>query len=153
MAQSVQQTIEIPLLPFRRLGCAGSASSSGAGVEKTAVSHIALVRSRVQTWRTRLRSHSCSLSMLVYVHVRQVPQVQSWKRQLKSHSCSPLTLGLGVQVSRFHRCSLRGDSRDPTVAARSCRSCSTLTRWSMSWLWFTCLSLFNDSFCDGCASF
>ena len=25
MAQTVQQTIEIPLLPFRRLGCAGSA--------------------------------------------------------------------------------------------------------------------------------
>ena len=37
MAQSIQQTIEIPLLP-------GSASSSGAGMEKTAVSHIALVR-------------------------------------------------------------------------------------------------------------
>ena len=44
MAQSFQQTIEIPLLPFRRIGCAGSASSSGASVEKTAVSHIALVR-------------------------------------------------------------------------------------------------------------
>ena len=43
VAQTIQQTIEIPLLPFRRLGCAGSASSSGAGVEKTAVSHIALV--------------------------------------------------------------------------------------------------------------
>ena len=42
MAQTVLQTIEIPLLPFRRLCCAGSASSSVAGVEKTAVSHIAL---------------------------------------------------------------------------------------------------------------
>ena len=42
MAQAVQQTIEIPLLPFRRFCCAGSASSLVAGVEKTAVSHIAV---------------------------------------------------------------------------------------------------------------
>ena len=34
--------------------------------------------SRVQTWRTRLRSHSCSSSTLVSVQDRQVSQVQSW---------------------------------------------------------------------------
>ena len=58
-------------------------------------------------------------------------------------------LGLGVQVSRFHRCSLRGDSRDPTVAAHSCRSCRTLTRWSMSRLWFTCLLRLFMAVCTG----
>ena len=47
MAHAIQQTIEILLLQYidkvRRLGCARSASSWGAGVEKTAESHIALV--------------------------------------------------------------------------------------------------------------
>ena len=94
-------------------------------------------------WRTRLRSHSCSSSTLVYVQDWQVPQVQSWKRQLYSHSFGLLVLGLGVQASRFHRCSLRGDSRYPTVAA-SRRICSALTRWSMSRLWFACLLLLNN---------
>ena len=94
-------------------------------------------------WRTRLRSHSCSSSTLVYVLDWQVPQVQSWKRQLYSHSFGLLVLGLGVQASRFHRCSLRGDSRYPTVAA-SRRICSTLTRWLMSRLWFACLLLLNN---------
>ena len=61
-------------------------------------------------------------------------------------TCSTLVTCMS---GRFHRCSLRGDSRDPTVAARSCRSCSALTRWSMSRLWFSCLSLFNDRCCDG----
>ena len=48
-----------------------------------------------------------------------------------------------MQAYKFHRCSLRGDSRDPTVAA-SCRICRTLTRWSMSRLCFACLLLFRD---------
>ena len=103
---------------------------------------------RVQSWRrqpcpTLLSFAGADMKNTFEIPQLQVPQVQSWKRQLKSHSFGLLVLGLGVQVSRFHRCSLRGDSRYPTVAA-SRRICSTLTRWSMSRLWFACLLLLNN---------
>ena len=70
---------------------------------------------------------------------------------VSSFTC-PLLCTISSRLFRAVQCSLRGDSRDPTVA-RSCRSCSTLTRWSMSRLWFTCLSFFNDRCRDGCCVF
>ena len=100
MAQTVQQTIENSTVAVstsllcrigKFLGCRRG--------EDSRVPHCS--RSRVQTWRTRLRSHSCSSSTLVYVQDWQVPQVQSWKRQLNFHSFGLLVLGLGVQASRF----------------------------------------------------
>ena len=133
---SVVQDRQVPRVQaWRRQPCPTLLSFAGADVENT------FEIPQLQLVDAGLRASPAGSTSAVVI------------RQLKSHSCGLLVLGLGVQVSRFHRCSLRGDSRDPTVAARSCRSCNSLTRWSMSRLWFTCLSLFHDRCRDGCCVF
>ena len=75
--------------------------------------------------------HRCSRGWTVGISQLQPVDARTWCAGLK-----------------FHRCGLWEDSRDSTVAA-SRRICSTLTRWSMSRLWFACLLLFSDRCRDG----
>ena len=124
---------------------------------------------RVQAWRRQPCPTLLSFAGADVENTFEIPQLQVVDAGLRTRPAGSTgaVVEKTIEIPQFrpvgarprcagqqvHRCSLRGDSRDPTVAARSCRSCSTLTRWSMSRLWFTCLSLFNDRCRDGCCVF
>ena len=105
MAQSVQQTIEIPLLPFvrrvqawRRQPCPTLLSFAGADVENTFESpQLQLVdaglRTRLAGSTGAVVEKTVEIPQFRPVGARprcagqQVPQVQSARRQSRSHCC------------------------------------------------------------------